>query len=273
MSVTTEARRTRGTFRELPKDYWEGRWKAMKLPSTIGPASMPDEHAVLKRFLPEGNCSKTLIEVGCAPGRYLDYFYRHLGYAVTGIDYAPGACRITRRNLALLGTPAKIIHGDVFSHDLDRDGYDVVFSTGLVEHFPRTASILRRLAALARGDGGFVVTGVPNLLGNEGWMLRKVRPEVYAGHVPIGLRDLVSMHERAGLKTLFADYTGGCRFPAPLRGTRFARNHPRLARSINLPVLLFNRFMRHIEVARNKCPRSVFWSPGLLYVGQKVRRA
>ena len=126
MSTVLKKRTRQSPFRELSKDYWEGVRRGSKLPKTIRAASIPDEHAIFKRFLPqEGHGRTSLIEVGCAPGRYLDYFAKNFGYRVAGLDYAPEACELTRRNLAMLGVDAQIENTDLFQYRPDGDGFEI----------------------------------------------------------------------------------------------------------------------------------------------------
>ncbi|MHB8900887.1 MAG: class I SAM-dependent methyltransferase [Thermoguttaceae bacterium] len=241
------------------------------MPLTIRPGSIPDEDRLFRRFLPAAGQGTMLAEIGCAPGKWLHYFKTRFGYSVTGIDYAPHACETTRSNLRMLGTEATILNADVFEYTPPGGGFDVVASFGLIEHFRDSGSIVRRLVELVR-PGGTIVSTVPNLFGPEGWVLRAVRPKVYAGHVPIRLDQLRQYHESAGMETVFSDYLGGCSVAPPLRGTEFARRHPRLAFAINLPAIGANRLFRSVEVATGVYPRWWFASPKLIYIGRRSAR-
>jgi SAM-dependent methyltransferase len=254
----------------LSKDYWEHVWQGAKLPRTVRPGAVPDEHAIFQRLLPPAGSETTLLEAGCAPGRWLHYFADNFGYTVTGLDYADNACRMTRRNLQLLDTPATIVNADLFSFDPGEKLFDVVVSLGLIEHFVDLGGVVKNLIGLAKPNGGLVVSLVPNLYGPEGWVLKRIRPKVYAGHVPIKLPQFRELHEQAGTETLFSNYVGGCSCPPPLRGTQFARNHTRLSLVLNLPVIGFNRLARYAEVAVRRFPRSRYLCPKLLYIGRRI---
>lgn len=262
-------RRTR-QFRELDRQHWEQLWERLRLPLSIRPGAIPDEHALLRRHLPSGRGGMRLIEVGCAPGRFLDYFARHFGYQVTGLDYAPEACRTTRANLAMLGTPATILGGDLFTFRPADGGFDVVLSVGLIEHFTNVDEVVRKLIGMADPDGGCIVTLVPNLYGLEGLVLRAFRPRVYDGHLRISRRELIRLHERSGTETLFADYVGGISVPLLVRGTGFPRRHPRIALAVNSPIGVLNRIVKKIEVVLGRFPRNVLFSPSLMYIGRRA---
>ena len=68
----------------------------------------------------------------------------------------------------------------------------------------------KNLETIAREDGGYVVTLVPNFLGFHGWIMKRFLREVYDGHVLISDRQLRELHENAGVETLFCAY---CRQP------------------------------------------------------------
>lgn len=252
----------------LPAEYWERFWAGRRLPLTIRAAAIPDEHQLFRRFLPTTGQETTLAEIGCAPGKWLHYFRTEFGFSVTGIDYAPKACETTRENLRLLGTDGTIVNADIFQYSPPGDGFDVVASFGLIEHFEDLSSIVNRLVGLVK-PGGTIVSIVPNLFGPEGWMLKTVRPKVYAGHVPIRLRQFQQLHETAGTESLFSDYLGGCSLAPPLRGTDFSRKHPRIALLADLPAIGVNRLFRYLQVATGVFPRLWFASPKLIYIGRR----
>jgi SAM-dependent methyltransferase len=257
-------------FQAFSQDFWERFWEGRKLPQVVRLGSIPDQHAILQRFLPPAEARATLLEVGCAPGRWLNYFHAHFGCAVSGLDYAPEACEATRQNLALLDTPSEIFCADAFDFRREPPGFEIVLSLGLVEHFADLDRVIRQIVSFARPDGGLVITVVPNLYGLHGRVMKRVRPREYAGHVPISLAQLTSVHEANGTETLFANYVGGWVIPLVFRGTRFARRHPRASRLVHLPLMFLNRLAQMFCVATGRFPRSPFWSPMLMYVGRKI---
>ena len=259
-----------GAAELLPSDYWEDFWEGCRLPQTIRAAAIPDENQLFRQYLPSSGADTTLAEVGCAPGKWLHYFASEFGYSVTGIDYAPNACETTRRNLRILGIPGHVVNADIFQYS-PQNGFDVVTSFGLIEHFNDLQRIVNRLVALVK-PGGLIVSTVPNLYGPEGWVLRTVRPKVYAGHVRIGLAQFQQVHESAGAETLFANYLGGLFLTPPLRGTQFARRHPRLGLLANLPAISVNRVVRYVQVASGVFPRFKYVSPKLVYIGRRSER-
>ncbi len=252
----------------LPPAYWEWFWEESRLPLTIRTAAVPDEHNLFRRFLPAAGPETTLAEIGCAPGKWLHYFTREFGYSVTGIDYAPKACETTRKNLELLEVDAAVVNADLFQYEPPDGGFDAVVTFGLIEHFEDLPSVVNRLAGFVK-PGGVIASIVPNLYGPEGWVLKTVRPKVYAGHVPIRLHEFQQLHESAGMETMFSSYLGGCFMTPPLRGTEFVRKRPRIGLLVNLPAIAVNRAFRYAQMATGIFPRLWFASPKLIYIGRK----
>jgi cyclopropane fatty-acyl-phospholipid synthase-like methyltransferase len=258
------------SFQEFSSSYWEEVWKETKLPQTIIPEDIPDYHHLFRTHLPPSNGRRTLIEIGCAPGRWLSYFYKQFGYLVTGLDYAPNAIEITKRNLALLNIEAEVINQEFIAYRNNMMRFDVVFSMGFIEHFINTNDVLARMVELLSPDSGYIVTIIPNLLGLGGLISKTFRPRVFYGHVPISLSGLISSHEESGVKTLFADYVGGYYIDPLLEKNTFSVQHPNISNLVNLPIRALNRIVRNIETKANRFPRSTYLSPSLIYIGHKL---
>lgn len=127
---------------------------------------------------------KTLIEIGCAPGRWLEHFYRS-GFSVSGVESAPAAAELTRRNLEALGVEAEIFEADALELPAKEPRlahtFDCVISLGLIEHFEDPSPILELHAWLAR-PSGLVVVGIPNYGGLSGAIQRKLDRDWLAHH-------------------------------------------------------------------------------------------
>jgi SAM-dependent methyltransferase len=189
--------------------FWDGYWGSFSLPNTI------DERHSFDRTLADGlrrvlaRASGDVLEVGCAPGRWLAFLSRELGLHVSGIEYTTEGAAATRRNLQLLGIP----YGDVRDADFfavaPSPVYDVVVSFGFVEHFSNVATVFERHAAWLR-PGGRLVIGVPNFAGVHGTLQRILDPSVLALHnVSImSTERLASLGEEAGLETQSVEYLG-----------------------------------------------------------------
>ena len=210
--------------------YWDRYWSAVTLPREY----RHTERAhylnaildVLGRWLPK-RAGLSAAEVGGAPGQYLAYLHRTLGYGVTCIDFSEIGCAKTVENFRLLGIPGDVIRADITTDVDNLPAFDVVYSLGLIEHFAERHRIVENHARLVR-PGGYLVLGVPNFRGLTGWFMRVLAPGTYATH-EIAAMDLDgwSEFERAlDLRVLWKDYVGG------FEPSLFARREDRRARTL-----------------------------------------
>lgn len=255
--------------KEFQKEYWEGvhQRSMARLPIIASLAEMFDEHKLFTKYLDARG--GTLFEVGCAPGRWLAYFAKHFKMRVAGIDYAPDALELTRANLASQGFEADLAVADFFATELPASQYDVVYSRGFIEHFPETQPVVDRLVSIARENGGFVVTTVPNFLGINGWLRKNMAPASFAGHLAISASRLAELHERAGVRTLFCGYCGSPRIimvrDTAEGGITFGGRFQR-----GLQTVVNVAFKRTCRLA-GSVPRSRLLSPTIIYIGRRLR--
>ena len=160
--------------------YWDRYWDRVALPKehrrTRRAYYLNAILDVFDRFMPR-DASLTAAEVGGAPGQYLAYMHRSLGYRVTCIDYSAIGCQKTIENFHLLDIPGEVIHADLMAEGTNLPTFDVVYSLGLIEHFVDRMPIVERHVRLVR-PGGLLVLGVPNFRGLTGWFLRTLAPSV-----------------------------------------------------------------------------------------------
>jgi SAM-dependent methyltransferase len=189
--------------------FWNSTWNNLpQFQKYEGPVF--EQHPVLRRFLRGGG---EAIEVGCVPGNWLVYLNREYGYRVSGIDYSE-RIEYTRANLRFNGIePVDLIHGDLFSFRPEKL-YDLVFSSGFVEHFEDHELVVRRHIELTR-PGGLIVIMVPNLR-NLHWVLcRMFQPSLLAVHrFPLMRREVLrGVLQKNGAEVLHCEYTKTFRPP------------------------------------------------------------
>jgi cyclopropane fatty-acyl-phospholipid synthase-like methyltransferase len=154
----------------------------------------------------------TLLEVGCGGSRWLPYFARAFGFAVVGIDYSEKGCQQASEILHRCGLQGAILHRDAFAENADLlEGFDVVVSLGLVEHFRNTEEAIRGLARYVK-PGGLLISTVPNMGGLLGQAQRLMSREIFEGHVALTPEALAQAHEAAGLEVKVATYIGSLDF-------------------------------------------------------------
>jgi SAM-dependent methyltransferase len=150
------------------EEYWAIVWQGMHLPVTVDPSFQNDRviadalRKVVPRSTPQAPAQ--VIEIGCAPGKWLVFFAKELGYQVHGIELVPAAALATVKNMQLCGVWDAQIHvGDFFTTDIEKQ-FDVVLSLGFVEHFTEVWPVFLRQWAMVK-PGGLLIVGVPRFRG------------------------------------------------------------------------------------------------------------
>lgn len=122
---------------------------------------------MVPKYLPK-NPNLKIIEIGCAPGKYLLNFKKRYGYEPYGVEYSEKGVRIARNNFEKYGiNSANIIQADFFSEEFlesNREKFDLVFSRGFIEHYDDVKSVVDRHLDLIK-SGGYVIVSIPSLVG------------------------------------------------------------------------------------------------------------
>jgi SAM-dependent methyltransferase len=247
------------------KNYWEKVWSDISLPQDRNPKKYHELHSIFSRHLPHGSYS--FLEVGCAPGSWMSYFAQNFKYSVSGVEYAEQAYEKTIENLRLLSIPAQVHLTDFFEFKSDAT-YDVVFSSGFIEHFGDVESVIGKVVNICSPDG-FVVTVIPSLEGLNWRISRHFRPEVAEGHYPITGTQLRLLHEKQGLKTLWSGHYGGFQIRPPFDNSQLAHNHSLLAKMLNAPFKTWNKSVSFMTRLTNLYPQSSYLFWGTVYIGRK----
>ena len=144
-------------------DFWEKYWAGVKLPSEVDHGFSFDRclSKSLINVLPkEGE----VLEVGCAPGKWLAFAARQVGLVPSGVEYSEGGVSATKRNFEALGIKyGRILAADFFNVLPDKQ-YDVVMSFGFIEHFDDVDNVIQRHLDWLK-PGGTLILGVPNFRG------------------------------------------------------------------------------------------------------------
>ncbi len=193
--------------------YWNETWNKLgAFEKYSGP--IHEQHPLLKRYLK--GTSGDAIEIGCVPGNFLIYLNKEYGYTASGIDYSE-FLDYTGENLRFNGVePKDLFQADFFSYQPPRL-YDLVFSSGFVEHFEDHELVVRRHAEYAK-PGGLVVIMVPNLRGIHRILCGTFQPKVLAVHRFTLMKQskLRETLQRCGLEVLFCGFQKTFRPTYPL---------------------------------------------------------
>ena len=190
---------------------WDKVWKSLKLPWKLNLENYYDwrYYIDLEPYLKEGK-GKKILEVGCAPGRFMEFF-RRFGFDVYGVEITESGIKATVANLKLLGVrDFDIIRGDANALPFGDSSFDIVFNAGLIEHFEDPMPLLEEFKRVLK-DCGLLITYVPNLAyPNLRRLERLVRGSVEDWHRPLKLNDLISYYDVLGLEVLETRYSGLC---------------------------------------------------------------
>lgn len=144
-------------------EFWEKYWEGVNLPSEVDIGFSFDRclSQALADYLPhEGE----VLEVGCAPGKWLAFAARNSGLQPSGIEYSQGGVAATKRNFQLLNiSHGSLIAADFFNTTPDKL-YDAVMSFGFIEHFDNVDDVVQRHLSWLK-PGGTLILGVPNFSG------------------------------------------------------------------------------------------------------------
>jgi len=217
-----------------------------------------------------------ILEIGCAPGTQLLQLARTLEYEPYGLEYSPAGVEETRRRFKLAGLdPSRVIEGDLFDSTAAKDlglglgvAFDIVLSTGLIEHFDDPRAAIRCHLRFLR-PGGYLVVRIPNLRG-IGWAtMRTLRPETIKLH-NLDIMRLAAFSDLFAdlpLRRIYSGYTGFVHIFG--RHASFGTGwRASLAIALDRVQLALNFAMRTGFVGRNV---TWPWSPHLLFIGQLTR--
>ncbi len=223
---------------------------------------------LLPKFLTIDN-SKKIIEIGCAPGKYLIEFNKKFGYEPFGVEYSKEGVDIARSNFTEYGiNPSNVIEVDFFDtqfHKENASQYDVVFSRGFIEHFDDPKKVVDMHLSLLK-KGGLLVILIPNLNGINKFLAKFLNIDSYKLHN-------TSIMNAAGFSKLFDNSLVKTEYCGPVGFFSWG-----LFNTNSRPKYIFYRTMLLVQRFFDFLWRSVFsykhfysWysSPYLLYVGVK----
>lgn len=143
---------------------------------------------------------KQILEVGCGQGRFMSLFSN-----ISGLEYSQKFINIAKKR----GVKGKIFKGDAFNMPFRSGTFDMVFSTGLIEHYEDKQKLVSEHVRVLKMNGLCLIT-VPSS-GLDGYLVNLLREVVYKGtkmYEPSYLGErmkseiLYSLLEKEGLKKI-----------------------------------------------------------------------
>lgn len=151
-----------------------------------------------------------ILEAGCGSGTS-SFQLAKLGASVTLLDYSEAAIEKARRMFQKYDINADFMCSDIRNIKVDNNSYDVIFNSGVLEHFPYDQQVAM-LAELARTckPGGRVITMNPNarciFYRFWKWVLESNDMWIYGYEQPV--LTLINQFRDAGLR-IHSEYSIG----------------------------------------------------------------
>ena len=200
------------------EQYWESFWKTVKIPARLNLA-LKSERAISDKIvqnIPKVQKDKGIFEIGCAPGKWLIFFYEELGYLPNGCEFVQSAVQTTIENLKINGIKEnefEIIQADFTK--LNRNSkYNIVISLGFIEHFLDSEEIFKKhIDFLA--EGGFLIIVVPNFRGINKLIQKQIDKDLENKILPSHNLNIMEksvfykLGEKYNLKCKFCNYIAG----------------------------------------------------------------
>lgn len=242
--------------------FWNKYWKKSE---KIGNVSwdFSFERCLIKLFKKElpKNSKESLFEIGCAPGRWLVFFNKNMGYNVHGLDNSKKGVEITATQLKANGIEGGLHQADVMNYKSHLQ-YDNVISLGFIEHFTgeELQKVIETHIRLVK-NGGRLIIGVPNFRGINEAIQKRADEYILKSH-NLGIMNsgfFQQIADRYSLKKRYIGYLGS------FEPTLFIfKNNPGLITRI---VLKGFRIMRKIEFFDSL--NSPFFSSYLIAIYEK----
>jgi 2-polyprenyl-6-hydroxyphenyl methylase/3-demethylubiquinone-9 3-methyltransferase len=187
--------------------YWEAAWREGARASRLRLYRDFDYETVRLLRAAAGRGRAWVLEVGAGNSRVLPYLARAFGYVVCGTDFSPTGCQLLSANLSMQGVAGAVVREDLFQSSLRPETFDVVYSSGLIEHFDDTRAVSGEHVRLLK-PGGRLVLIVPNLQGIQGAVIRRLAPPLWSKHRVFGPEDLAGHLRALGLESVRRGYLG-----------------------------------------------------------------
>lgn len=202
--------------------FWENYWENCQLPSEVDESFSFDRclASAIKENTP--TLSGEILEVGCAPGKWLAFMAKEFDLKPSGVEYSDAGMKATLENFRLLGlTSETIFIGDFFRMQAPRQ-FDVVMSFGFIEHFVDVDKVIDAHLQWLK-PGGVLILGVPNFRGLYAPIQRVLDKGILDKHNLdiMNLDYFKCLETRLPLKPVYIEYVGSFEPTLFIAGYRF----------------------------------------------------
>jgi SAM-dependent methyltransferase len=223
---------------------------------------------IFPKYLPKETSLK-IIEIGCAPGKYLINFKNKFGYEPYGIEYSTEGVNVTKQNIANAGAnPDNIIEADFFDDNFQKDyqeSFDLVFSRGFIEHFNDVSCVISKHLTLVK-KGGYVIISIPNISGLNKVFAKFLNYDSFLIHNTsiMNLKVFAELFPKNEIESLYCDYVGLFSFGLFNTNKKWKYYLHRILLILQRTFDFFLRLFLKDNILKNQ-----FSSPYLLFIGKK----
>ncbi len=156
-------------------EYWEEVHTSqpkLRLPSALLVSTQNLRRLLKAHIRPQ----MRVLEIGCAPGKQLAWVANVLQAKVAGVDFSRPGIEFSRQLFKALDIDGDLHCEDIFCSSFGADSFDVVYSTGVIEHFEKPEAIVRQHVRWLK-KGGVALLAIPNYGGMYGKCQRYFDPE------------------------------------------------------------------------------------------------
>lgn len=143
------------------RKYWENLWGGIKDTLTSKDFLYLLDKIKVEHLLPLLPKTGKTLEVGAGSGRLSCFLALH-GYDTTCLDYEPEALRVAKNNYQFANVKGTFVIGDANNLPFKDDSFDILLSTGLLEHFRNPQPIICEMVRCLKGGGLLYSDVVPN---------------------------------------------------------------------------------------------------------------
>lgn len=158
----------------------------------------------LRAHLPTTPASRVL-ELGCAPGRWLEWVRQATGARAVGVELEDAGVRLTHELYPTLA----LVRADAFHIPFADATFDAVYSIGLIEHFDDPHDLVKEARRVLR-PGGVSLWLIPNIAAGSlcRWHWRTFRRENFDAHKAYTLEEFAAAIAAGGLVVAHREYSG-----------------------------------------------------------------
>lgn len=162
--------------------FWDAKYALSKPHYSLKDPYYGERGLLVRTFIPWLEGAKNILEIGCGSSRYLMFFNMVANLDTYGIDFSVEGLQNLKSMSSHHRIEHKLYYGDMFLHEIEGKKFDVVFHSGLVEHFSDLPLLFERCRFFCK-DCGLMIFLMPNMQ-NLAWRWHRLLcPVNFGAHI------------------------------------------------------------------------------------------